>query len=162
MSFSCDLRTKNKQCDVYPAFSTPVTYACRNRSATQEKDIVTLIVNIFNKKAIICTFISGSLGYVIPRRRRRVKSTRLEIIRCWLAIRTTTWNQLSFFFYWYDYSEDAGRSGDEMKHAACVVAVSRLRGPAFNPWCPPAATSPFKSFLVILFTSSLRWVVQPS
>lgn len=72
--------------------------------------------------------------------------------------RCPRWTSFSFFFHWYDCSEDAGRSGDEMKHAACVVAVSRLRGPAFNPWCPPAATSPFKPFLVILFTSSLRWV----
>lgn len=54
------------------------------------------------------------------------------------------------------YSEDAGRSGDEMKHAACVVAVSRLRGLAFNPWCPPAAISPYMPFPVILFTSSSR------
>lgn len=46
-------------------------------------------------------------------------------------------------------SEDAGRSGDEMKHAACVVAVSRLRGLAFNPWCPLVATSPYTLFLVI-------------
>jgi len=54
-------------------------------------------------------------------------------------------------------SEDAGRSGDEMKHAACVVAVSRLRGLAFNPWCPPAAISPFTPFPVILSISSSRW-----
>ncbi|KAK0085856.1 hypothetical protein PV326_005767, partial [Microctonus aethiopoides] len=52
--------------------------------------------------------------------------------------------------------EDAERSGDEMKHAACVVAVSRLRGPAFNPWCPPAATSPSTPSLVIHFTLSSR------
>ncbi|KAG8041790.1 hypothetical protein G9C98_007094 [Cotesia typhae] len=52
--------------------------------------------------------------------------------------------------------KDAGRIGDEMKHAACVVAVSRLRGPAFNPWCPPVATSPCTPFPVILSTSSLR------
>ncbi|KAH0539450.1 hypothetical protein KQX54_004864 [Cotesia glomerata] len=61
---------------------------------------------------------------------------------------------------WLDFphthTKDAGRIGDEMKHAACVVAVSRLRGPAFNPWCPPVATSPCTPFPVILSTSSLR------
>lgn len=58
--------------------------------------------------------------------------------------------------FFLGFSADAGRSGDEMKHAACVVAVSRLRGLAFNLWCPPAATSLYTPFLVILFTSSSR------
>lgn len=54
-------------------------------------------------------------------------------------------------------SKDAGRSGDEMKHAACVVAVSRLCGLAVNPWCPPAAISPFTPFPVIPSISLSRW-----